>query len=365
MSNYPAIDVFSGSGGLSIGLQNAGFSIKAAVEIHPDATKTYCNRFGDIVLNRDIRTVTGKELLKKAGIRKGSNFLLAGCPPCQGFSSIGPQNECDIRNELVFQYVRLIDETRPAFILMENVPGMSKRIGKTVFAQAVEDLRINYHVEYELLNAADYGVPQTRKRLVLHGIRNDVYNRLTRNRKVKFGLPPQTHSDPRKNDGSLPEWRTAEMMRGLPRIIAGELYPDEDGIFNHWSRSLSDDNLWRIRYIREHGGSRTCLPDEQTLACHKTNDESIRFTDTYGIMDCSKPAPTLTGGCTTFSKGRYGHPEEDRAISAREAARLQTFPDDHQFFGGIDSVSLQIGNAVPPLLAEASGRKIIELMKLR
>jgi len=124
---------------------------------------------------------------------------------------------------------------------------------------------------------------------------------------------------------------------------------------------MSDINLRRIRYIREHGGTRTCLPDTLSLPCHKN---SSGHTDVYGIMDMTKPAPTITGGCMHYSKGRFGHPFQDRAISAREAARLQSFDDDYKFSGNNTHVALQIGNAVPVKLAEASGLYFSNLFKI-
>lgn len=138
-------------------------------------------------------------------------------------------------------------------------------------------------------------------------------------------------------------------------------------IYNHKCADLSPDNLAKIRYIRAHGGSRDCLPDNMTLACHKKKDDAgKRFgghKDVYGIMNPDKPSPTMTGGCLFYTKGRYGHYEQDRAISIREAARFQTFPDDFVFSNSLSEAALQIGNAVPVKLVEASAKEFLQAIK--
>jgi DNA (cytosine-5)-methyltransferase 1 len=353
-----AVDLFSGSGGLSLGLKQAGFQVKAAVEIDSVAINTYTKNLDNVVLHNDIRSISGKELMEKANIQCGDLFLLAGCPPCQGFSSQrrDKSKELDPRNELVFEYVRLINETNPGFILMENVPGMSRGFGKKIFEEAKNQLEKNYYIVYDILNAANYGVPQTRRRLVLHGIRLDLYERFFRsNNSLKFDLPSNTHTNPRNKlkgiNLNLEDWNTVRVIQDLPIICAGEEF-NSDTIFNHKAQNLSDLNIERMKHIRCNGGNRTCLPENLQLNCHKIH---TGHNDVYGIMEWDKPSPTITGGCLSYSKGRYGHPEQDRAISAREAARLQSFPDDYQFVGPLNKIALQIGNAVPVKLAKASG----------
>lgn len=352
-----AVDLFSGCGGVSCGLRQAGFDVRAAVEIDEKAINTYVRNIGNIVLKKDIREISGKDLMDKASINEDELFLMAGCPPCQGFSSQKREKkEDDPRNELVFEYIRLIEETRPAFILMENVPGMSRGIGKKIFERATAKLEKNYYIKYDILNAANYGVPQTRKRLVLHGVRLDLYNKYFKeNSELIFNLPSQTHTKSQNereiNELGLKRWETVRVIEDLPEIRAGEEYIG-DGIFNHKAQNLRDINIKRIKYIRKHGGTRTCLPEELQLKCHKNHNG---HKDVYGIMEWDKPAPTITGGCLCYSKGRFGHPEQNRAISAREAAKLQTFPDDFVFESSLTKTALQIGNAVPVKLARASG----------
>lgn len=358
---FKAIDLFCGAGGLSTGLKKSGFRLCLGVDIDEKALKTYkCNLKRTKVLKEDIKKVTGEKITELTGINRRDNFLLAGCPPCQGFSSLGKRDANDEKNELVYEYIRIINELEPSFILMENVPGMSTGVGKEIFKNVVKELEENYHVEYATLNAADFGVPQIRKRLVLHGIRNDVYDNLGLDKEKQKILPKSTHSKEKKK--GYRKWVTVrKAIFDLPILGAGESY--DDGIVkNHKARSLSETNIERLQEIRLHGGNREMISEELQLECHKK--ENVSYTDTYGIIDPDKPAPTITSGCTIISKGRYCHPTQNRGLSIREAARLQSFDDKFEFQGNMGEMSLQIGNAVPPKLAQASGKVIINYMGL-
>lgn len=358
---FKAIDLFCGAGGLSTGLKKSGFRLCLGVDIDEKALKTYkCNLKRTKILKEDIKKVTGEKITELTGINRRDNFLLAGCPPCQGFSSLGKRDANDEKNELVYEYIRIINELEPSFILMENVPGMSTGVGKEIFKNVVKELEENYHVEYATLNAADFGVPQIRKRLVLHGIRNDVYANLGLDKEKQKILPKSTHSKEKKK--GYRKWVTVrKAIFDLPILGAGESY--DDGIIkNHKARSLSETNIERLQEIRLHGGNREMISEELQLECHKK--ENVSYTDTYGIIDPDKPAPTITSGCTIISKGRYCHPTQNRGLSIREAARLQSFDDKFEFQGNMGEMSLQIGNAVPPKLAQASGKVIINYMGL-
>ena len=358
---FKAIDLFCGAGGLSTGLKKSGFRLCLGVDIDEKALKTYkCNLKRTKVLKEDIKKVTGEKITELTGINRRDNFLLAGCPPCQGFSSLGKRDANDEKNELVYEYIRIINELEPSFILMENVPGMSTGVGKEIFKNVVKELEENYHVEYATLNAADFGVPQIRKRLVLHGIRNDVYDNLGLDKEKQKILPNPTHSKEKKK--GYRKWVTVrKAIFDLPILGAGESY-DDSIIKNHKARSLSETNIERLQEIRLHGGNREMISEELQLECHKK--ENVSYTDTYGIIDPDKPAPTITSGCTIISKGRYCHPTQNRGLSIREAARLQSFDDKFEFQGNMGEMSLQIGNAVPPKLAQASGKVIINYMGL-
>lgn len=359
---FKAIDLFCGAGGLSAGLKKSGFQICLGVDIDKAALNTYkLNLKNTKILTKDIKQVTGKEITQLTGIKKKDNFLLAGCPPCQGFSNLGKRDADDEKNRLVYEYIRIIYELEPTFILMENVPGMAEGVGKEIFKKVVESLQKLYYVEYSTLNAADYGVPQTRKRLVLHGIRKDINEIImSKNDNLPVKLLPQpTHSQVKQR--GYKRWLTVgDSIMDLPVINAGESY-EESGIKNHRARRLSQTNIKRLQEIRDHGGDKTNISENLKLECHKK--KNVSYTDTYGIMDSTKPAPTITSGCTIISKGRYCHPTQNRGLSVREAARLQSFDDKFEFVGNIGEMSLQIGNAVPPKLAQASGNIIKLYMK--
>lgn len=372
---FDAIDIFSGCGGVSCGLTLAGFKVKAAVEIDDAAVDTYLAfpPLSKVKVLRgteggDICKLSGKDILAAAGIGRNEIYLFAGCPPCQNFSRQNPNNKnkpLAERKKLLFEFLRIIEELEPPFILMENVPGIKTDTNKAILGEFLERLRVRYHVVDDILNSADYGVPQIRKRFVLHAVRKDIYSELHEDGFI-FGLPKPTHSC-KKGDGLLP-WKTVQETIGdLPPITAGEAYEDANGkIHNHKCCNLDDINIRRIQAIRVNGGSRTGLPDYLVLECHKKKDEDGNIfnghKDVYGIMDADKPSPTITGGCLFYSKGRYGHYSQDRAISVREAARLQTFSDDFIFSDSLTAAALQIGNAVPIELVKASGTALKKAM---
>lgn len=369
---YEAIDLFSGCGGVSCGLNLSGFKIKSAVEIEKRAVDTYL-RYQPLsnvnVLNEDICKLKGEHILKAGKIKKDDIYLLAGCPPCQNFSPKNPLNKSkkeDERKKLLFEFLRIIEEITPPFILMENVPGIKSEFNSNILDEFMQRLKKKYDIYEKILNAANYGVPQSRKRFVLHAVRKDINKELQQYGFI-FDLPKPTYDKNGLN--GLKKWKTVRDAIGdLPELRAGETYEDDGIIHNHKCASLSDTNLKRIKFIRKNGGSRDSLPENLVLNCHKkTDDKGNVFSghkDTYGIMDPNKPSPTITGGCLCYSKGRYGHYSQNRAISIREAARLQTFPDDFIFNNSLTDSALQIGNAVPIDLVKASGAIFKEAIKI-
>jgi len=368
---FEAVDIFSGCGGVSCGLTLAGFKVKAAVEIDRSAVDTY-QSYPPLskvnVLHGDICKLSGEDILKAARINREDIYLFAGCPPCQNFSGKNPENKNKSiaeRKKLLFEFLRVIEEILPPFVLMENVPGIKTENNKVILDEFLMRLKERYIVEDEIVNAADYGVPQIRKRYVLHAVRKDIHIDLQESEFI-FSLPKPTH-DANSKDGLLP-WKTVrEAIGDLPAIKAGETYRNDGRIYNHKCANLDPKNIKRMQIIRQNGGSRTCLPDDLVLECHKKKDADgnvlVGHKDVYGVMDADKPSPTMTGGCLCYSKGRYGHYEQDRAISIREAARLQTFPDDFKFSDSLTAAGLQIGNAVPIDLVRASGAVLKQAMK--
>lgn len=245
-----------------------------------------------------------------------------------------------------------------------NVPGIMSSYGGRILKEFIKELENSegdptqqYHLIYRIVNAADYGVPQLRKRFVLHGVRGDIYQELKKI-ELELTMPAATHNKDGK-DGKQ-NWITVrEAFNGLPKIEPGARYND-DKIKNHYCAKLSEKNLKRMQIIRANGGSRSALPPDLILRCHQ---KYSGHSDVYGIMNPDQPSPTITGGCLSYSKGRFGHPFENRAISVREAARLQTFPDDYIFGENLTKAALEIGNAVPIKLVEASGKVFISLIK--
>ncbi|NTU46331.1 DNA cytosine methyltransferase [Candidatus Roizmanbacteria bacterium] len=341
------IDLFSGCGGSALGFQQAGFPIKVAVDIDNNASESFKINFPNCkVFSSDISYISGKELLDAGGFRNGNEAILIACPPCQGFSSArrNSQRLSDPRNKLIYEFLRVVEEIRPLAFVLENVPGLATGIGKPLFIQILQKLsELGYQTIYDVVNTADYGVPQRRKRLVLLG---------TNNAKIRLTFPCKTNADP-GTASDLPPWKSVrEAIADLPKINAGEKSPTDP---IHCSASLADINLQRLRFTPWDGGDRTSWPEDLVLECHKNADG---HKDVYGRMRWDYPSPTMTGGCGMISKGRFGHPEQNRAISLREAARLQTFPDEFKFIGNFGEIARQIGNAVPPLLAKRAAESL-------
>jgi len=330
------VDLFSGGGGLTVGLKRAGFKILAAVEIDSRAFATYkANHPEAQAYKQDIRTVRGKDLLKLSPGRKID--LVAGCPPCQGYTSLTSKyRREDPRNELLLEMSRIVREIKPRAVMMENVPGLAKR-GKLLFDRFLDELSaVGYRVNWEILQAADYGVPQTRRRLVLLAGKG-----------FHIPLPPPTHSKlPR---GHLKAWRTLRnVIKNMPDPLTLEEARARGGpqLFGwHVVRTLSTKNIDRMKKASP-GKSWRSIPKKLRPICHK--ELNTGFSNVYGRLSWDQVSSTITGGCTTFSKGRFGHPQENRTISVREAALIQTFPSNYildTLF--MDDVCDIVGNALP------------------
>jgi DNA (cytosine-5)-methyltransferase 1 len=330
-----AIDLFAGPGGLTLGLKQAGFDVVAAVECDPLAATSYRVNHPEVpVREADIRAVDPIDLLRELALHPGELDLCAGCPPCQGFSSVRTLNGSkfvdDPRNNLIAEYVRFVRAIQPRSIMMENVPGLMK---DHRFAAAVAELvSLGYPADEgtRILNAADYGVPQKRRRLVLL---------CTRYGTVEFPAPEMPRLTVRDAIATL----DAAGSSGDP--------------LHDFPERRSERVLAIIDAIPVDGGSRLDLPASQVLACHRS---FTGFKDVYGRMSWNRPSPTITGGCHNPSKGRFLHPEEPRAITLREAALLQGFPADYHFSldRGKLAAAAMIGNAVPPPLAAAQAGAI-------
>ena len=344
-----AVDLFSGLGGLTAGLKDAGVRVVVASEVERDARATYGANHPEVKLLGDVCGLSAELVRKKA--RRNQIDLVVGCPPCQGFSRLTEKNRRrDPRNALVLQFLRLVTELQPTICMMENVPGLLTR-GKSLFKELLDGLEAaGYEVTYDVLELADFGVPQHRKRLVLIAGLG-----------FKVPLPKTTHPGPDKwvpiqeAIGSLPPpLKRSELSR--PRKVP---------VSWHVARDIAEDVQKRLAHAAKNGGSRDTLPDELVLDCHrKAKKKNIGFSDVYGVFKLDEPSPTITSGCTNVSKGRFGHPTALRPLTPREAAMIQTLGRSYKLRGsGVESIAAQIGNALPRRFAEVAGRHLIRQLK--
>lgn len=323
-----SIDLFAGAGGLSTGLIGEGFRVVAAVELDPTSAKSYSlNHTRSNVIVGDVRSLRGPDLLRRANIARGELDLLTGCPPCQGFSTLRTKrrtqsNREDPRNNLITEILRLVRSMRPRAVVVENVPGLAKDRRFGDFRNGLR--KSGYSSEYAVLNASDFGIPQRRKRLVLVALRDKDL--------------PVNWSDYRSEERTVRD--------AIGHLSSAGSSGDE---LHDFPECRTPAMMSRIKATPKDGGSRRDLPPELQCACHVKRDG---YFDVYGRMAWDSVAPTITGGCSNPSKGRFLHPEEDRAITLREAALLQTFPSNYQFCleRGKEHVARQIGNAFPPEL---------------
>ena len=333
-----ALDLFSGCGGLTLGLKQGGFNVLGAVDIDPLSVETYRANHKEVtVWDVDIRDLAPDQIQSSLGIRPGDLDLLAACPPCQGFSTMRTLNGAlvvdDPRNDLLLEILRFVDVLRPRAVMIENVPGLAHDERFYVFRNRMEDT--GYLGNQDVFNAAEYGVPQRRRRLIyLAGLGT----------RIPFAEP-------------VPEKVTVkDAIGGLPR--AGESGdPIHDMLERRTPRVMQ-----MIRRIPKDGGSRTDLPEEDQLDCHKRCNG---FKDVYGRMAWGEVSPTITSGCFNPSKGRFLHPEEDRAITMREASLLQGFPRQYKFPAGSgkSAIAMMIGNALPPPFIAAHARRVLNSLQ--
>jgi DNA (cytosine-5)-methyltransferase 1 len=337
------IDFFSGCGGTSAGLRSAGMDIVLGIDSDADAAATYKANFPEAsFLSADLTKTRSAKLKSYVDSCKGHAILFCGCAPCQPFSKQnGSRDRKDSRRSLLSHFGRFVRYYKPDFVLVENVPGIQNvRARHSPLGDCVRLLeKLKYHHIVKVVDCRDYGVPQTRKRLVLMA-----------SRAGSLCFPEKTHGE----GTNLPYSTVWQWIKDFPRIKAGQ---ECNKVANHRAAKLSKENLRRIR-ATPPGGSRRDWPRNLVLDCHKNGHDG--HSDVYGRLRKNQPASALTTRCISLSNGRFGHPTQHRAISAREAAALQTFRRDFIFKGTLTSTARQIGNAVPVLLAKRLGESFLK-----
>ncbi|HSE15997.1 MAG TPA: DNA cytosine methyltransferase [Pyrinomonadaceae bacterium] len=335
------VDCFAGAGGLSLGLKEAGFDIKAAFDNSQFAVDTYAYNIGKHIIKADANEISGKELLSIAGCSADECVAVVGGPPCQGFSVQRRGLGRDSRNDLILEFLRIVSEIRPPLFLMENVSAIRSNKNSEYLERFIKySSEIGYRLDLQVLNAADYGVPQHRKRAFIVGERQD------RVKVFQFPKPVLSQAT----------WLTVrDAFVNLPVPTDS---PDSNQSFpNHKLINTSELNRLRISHVPP-GGGRQHLPDHLRLPCHEVSVDVAGHRNVYGRLEWDSPAGTITTKCNSFTRGKFGHPEENRNITMREAARLQGFPDTFVFLGGTVATAHQIGNAVPPPLARHLGNSL-------
>lgn len=332
-----AIDFFCGAGGLTRGLLDAGVEVLAGVDNDERLRESYeRNNSPSRFFGQDIRDIDIHQMRQDLGVGGEDLVLYAACTPCQPFSTLSRLKGKDERKHLLSAFGALVREAPPDFILVENVPGLNTVYGREIYEQFREVLERCFFsgIYADFLDAKDFGVPQVRKRFILLASR---HGDVATPRQVAAVENVRDHIDK------------------YPPIEDGE---ESDGFLNHVSRRLMPHHKVIVRAVPKDGGSRRDVKDTSILLkCHQERPNVHK--DVFGRMSWDAPAPTLTGRCTDIYCGRFTHPDQDRGISLREAAALQTFADEYEFFGTFFHMAHQIGNAVPVRFAEKLGEAVL------
>jgi DNA (cytosine-5)-methyltransferase 1 len=342
---YKAVDFFCGCGGMSFGMQKSGIEILAGIDIDKNCEETYkANITNAKFILADVFKLKESELKKSLSLRKNDdNLVLIGCSPCQFWSIINTSKEKSKKSkDLLKEFHRFVEYFMPGYVVVENVPGVLRHKKESGLEDFIEWLNSNgYKVHFDVHEVSEYGVPQHRKRFTL------VANRVT-GKEIK----------PTKKRGKKIMVKDVLGEKNkFPKVKAGH---KDSSSFMHTVASLRKINIKRLALTKKNGGTRLSYVNNEKLApnCHKNNKKY--FKDTYGRMWWNRPSPTITTKFFSISNGRFAHPEENRAISLREGAVLQSFPRNYIFkTKGISNTAKMIGNAVPPEYAKRLGKAII------
>jgi DNA (cytosine-5)-methyltransferase 1 len=342
------VDLFAGAGGLSVGLENAGFDLVHAVEKDADARTTFAqnrNGLSATDLTGDVQEVDKTEVPEVVGQEHVD--LVAGGPPCQGFSEVVSPDGSDDRNHLFTYFINWVDELDPEVALFENVRGMQKTAdGKFLTAVTESFGNMGYRVSHRVLTASDFGVPQHRRRLIVLATKEGAMDSPLEG----FEVNPLTEPGVMDGIGDLPEVgpgeEATEYSTTSTTVLQRDLRAGATELTSHIAANHSDDMVDMISHISD-GGDRSEIPDDQ--------QPSSGYHNSYSRLDSQEPAVAITSNMSKPSSARCIHPFQDRGLTPREGARLQTFPDTYIFEGRLGSTRQQIGNAVPPYLGEALG----------
>lgn len=340
-----AIDFFCGAGGMTSGFQQAGIDVLAGIDNDPNCKETYeYNNKPSKFIEADVKKLTVKELVEKTGIsRNDDNLIFIGCSPCQYWSKIKTiKTKSKESKNLLEDFQRFVEHFKPGHLVIENVPGILRRVDESPLKTFLDFLdKEKYHYTYKVINASHFGVPQTRRRFLL------IASRVTE----CVSLPI---ADTKKNPFTVREF--IGNQNEFKVIPAGHKDTTD---FLHTACQLSDNNKERLKLTPHDGGTRKAWSSTKLqIPAYEGKDNC--FQDIYGRMFWDKPAPTITTKFYSITNGRFAHPEQDRAISLREGATLQTFDMKYKFFSSsIAGVARLIGNAVPPALSKRIAEAII------
>ncbi len=342
IKDIAVVDLFCGIGGLTHGFLREGFNVVAGIDIDESCKYAFEENNNSKFISKSVTEISAEELNSLFGTSKIK--ILVGCAPCQPFSSYtfkDPEKKDNEKWKLLYEFQRLILETKPHIISMENVSQLINFKKAPVFNDFIDTLeKEGYFTHFEIVNCPEYGIPQNRKRLVL------IASKLG-----EINLIPKTHN--RENFITV-----RDAIGYLPHIKDGEFHAKDK---LHFARRLSPINKKRIKST-PYGGSWKDWPEELRLECHK-KESGKSYSSVYGRMKWEEPSPTMTTHCIGYGNGRFGHPEQDRGISLREASILQSFPEKYIFFKKNEEpstveIARQIGNAVPVRLGEVIAKSI-------
>ncbi len=344
-----AVDFFCGAGGVSCGFRKVGIKVLAGIDIDAKFKETYEKNNDAIFINKDVSNLKPLELKKLLGIeKKDDSLIFVGCSPCQYYSNLKSDKKKSEHGRLLLEdFKEFVLYYEPGFVFIENVPGLRTHAGSPLHSFKESLIEKGYVIDQGIINAKYFGVPQNRRRFIL------IASRVNK----QISLPKETH----KKQELVTVFNAIGDYKQFPQIQAGN---EDKTLFLHSAAKLAEQNLQRVKNTPKNGGSRIAWADNNKLQldCYKKHEGHA---DVYGRMSWDKPSPAITTRFIYTSTGRYSHPEQDRGISLREGATLQSFPLDYNFYSkNIGVIATMIGNAVPPKLAEEIGKTIINYWEI-